>query len=504
MADASLRRRIPTPHPARDPILGTTIGGRFKVIDRVGVGGMGTVYRAVQSPLGREIALKILKEEVTWDPETVTRFHREAKAMSLLVHPNTVRVFDFGQTDDGMLFLAMELLEGELLTSKLDREGLIEVSEAIRITYQMLASLAEAHSKGIVHRDLKPDNIYLARVQGHPVPVVKVLDFGIAKLVQGEQLDQLETQAGTVFGTPRYMSPEQAQGKTLDARSDLYAVGVLLYQLLTGQPPFVDDDAVIVMAKHIRERPVPPLRVVPEQPIPPSLNRLVMKAIEKDPQRRFQSAEQMMMALDVCLDEVGTAELRTGTFDRLGRRLRVVPAWSWIVLTAAIAFIVGGVAWATAEEPAPIRTARPSISREPRPAKTRSAEVAILLSVPEGAEVFHEGASLGHTPLRLEMVPGRQMEVSLQKEGYDEATGQLVADARTRTVILTPESEGEEAAEPQQRPSRRTQRRAAHVRRARRSQMRAAAMRQDPRPTKTSEPASMDAPPRDPYYERFD
>src|SRR5688500_749715 len=206
-----------------DPLIGRTIGGRFRVIERIGTGGMGTVYRAAQSGLDRHVALKVLKRELVSDRDTVARFHREAKAMSMLMHPNSVRVFDFGEDAEGYLFLAMELLEGELLTAWVEREGAAPVDEAVVAAQEVLRSLAEAHSKGIIHRDLKPDNIFLARVDGHARPVVKVLDFGIAKVFRDDQkIDALETQAGTVFGTPRYMSPEQAQGKTLDHRSDLY------------------------------------------------------------------------------------------------------------------------------------------------------------------------------------------------------------------------------------------------------------------------------------------
>ncbi|MCC7539136.1 MAG: serine/threonine protein kinase, partial [Deltaproteobacteria bacterium] len=234
-----------------DPLLGSVVARRYEVVSRIGVGGMGTVYRALQRPLAREVALKILKRELTGDPETVQRFHREARASSVLVHGNTVRVYDFGETSDGLLYLAMELLTGESLSGRLARPGSTSVVQAIDIASEILGSLAEAHSKGIVHRDLKPDNIFLARVDGHAEPVVKVLDFGVAKIITGDgSIDVLETQAGTVFGTPRYMSPEQAQGKKLDARSDLYSVGVLLFQMLTGRAPFTDDDAVIVMAKH--------------------------------------------------------------------------------------------------------------------------------------------------------------------------------------------------------------------------------------------------------------
>ena len=288
-----------------DPLLGRLVAGRFQVIERIGTGGMGTVYRAEQSGLDRPVALKVLKSELVSDRETVARFHREAKAMSMLMHPNTVRVFDFGEDEEGHLFLAMELLEGELLTAWIEREGTPPIEQAMRTIQEILRSLAEAHSKGIIHRDLKPDNIFLARVEGHSRPVVKVLDFGIAKVFREDhQIDQLETQAGTVFGTPRYMSPEQAQGKTLDHRSDLYTVGTLLYQLLTGQPPFVDDDAVVVMAKHIRETPPSPRMAVPERPIPRSLDKLAMRALGKEPDDRFENAEQMEARLMACLPDV--------------------------------------------------------------------------------------------------------------------------------------------------------------------------------------------------------
>ncbi len=220
-------------------MVGRTVAGRYVIQSRIGSGGMGTVYRAVQTGLGRPVALKLLKDEVSWDPDTITRFHREAKAMSLLVHANTVRVFDFGQTPEGTLYLAMEFLEGDLLTRRIEQEGGLTPPEAIGIAIQILSSLHEAHSKGIIHRDLKPDNILLASVEGHDVPVVKVLDFGIAKVFEGDnQFDQLETQAGTVFGTPRYMSPEQAQGKPLDARSDIFSAGLILYELLCNVRPF--------------------------------------------------------------------------------------------------------------------------------------------------------------------------------------------------------------------------------------------------------------------------
>jgi serine/threonine-protein kinase len=289
-----------------DALLGTTLADRYEIVGRVGVGGMGTVYRARQVGLAREVALKVLRPEGSADRETVARFEREAKAMSLLLHASTVRVLDFGEDPSGYLYLAMELLEGESLGKRIEREGALDVREAMRIARQILCSLAEAHGKGLVHRDLKPDNVFLAKIAGEPLPVTKVLDFGIAKVFRQDapQLDQLETQAGTVFGTPRYMSPEQAQGKALDPRSDLYSVGVLLHQMLVGRPPFVDTDAVVVMSKHIREMPKALREAAPHRPIPRSLERVVLRALAKSPRARPASAEEFERELMACLPDV--------------------------------------------------------------------------------------------------------------------------------------------------------------------------------------------------------
>jgi len=423
-----------------DPLVGQVVADRFAVERRIGVGGMGTVYRATQTGLDRAVALKILKEEVSWDPDTVTRFHREAKAMSLLVHPNTVRVFDFGQTPTGMLYLAMELLEGELLTQRLERVGAFEPEDACRVAQQILASLHEAHTKGIIHRDLKPDNIFLAEVEGHAERVVKVLDFGIAKVFEGDKaLDQLETQAGTVFGTPRYMSPEQAQGKKLDPRSDLYSVGVLLYQLLTGAPPFVDDDAVVVMAKHIREEVIPPRRLRPDSPIPASLDHLVSRTLEKDPERRFGSADAMITLLDRCIEDVATERARnTGMFGKLRRSFVAIPPaplWGSVAFVALASLLGGYVLWRDPTPPSDAATNADTVRNvAAQPPAPRSD--AILVSVPEGARVYDGTVLLGFTPLRLDMEPGASRSVRVEKPGFVTATAQLVGDSRPRTVIL--------------------------------------------------------------------
>jgi hypothetical protein len=341
-----------------DPLIGTVLAERYEIIDRLGVGGMGTVYRAEQRALGRDVAVKVLRRELGRDPDTVARFHREALALSNLRHPNTVAVLDFGQTADGLLFLVMEVLEGEMLSTRLRRDGALPVSEALRITTGMLRSLGEAHRAGIVHRDLKPDNIFLARVDAHADAdeLVKVVDFGVAKIRPGANdapIDPVATQEGTVFGTPRYMSPEQAQGRTLDGRSDLYAVGVMLFQMLTGSVPFGEDDAVVVMAHHITTPAPRVLDVAPESGIHPELDELVARTLKKRPADRPESAEAFLRAIEALPVEGARAGITSGPFAGTVRAPMVTATRAATALALALAVGIAGFATLSPRRDAP-------------------------------------------------------------------------------------------------------------------------------------------------------
>lgn len=317
-----------------DPMVGRTLEGRYTITARLGSGSMGTVYRAKQHAMGREVAIKILRGDRAVDDTAKARFMREARANSLLASPNTVTVFDFGQSESGEFYLAMELLEGESLGQRLTRIGKLPIPLAVDTARQALRSLAEAHAKGIIHRDLKPDNLFFARVltsarpsspsDGHE-EIVKVLDFGIAKMIRNDDqpMGVVETQAGTVFGTPRYMSPEQAQGKPLDARTDLYSLGVIVYQMLTGRPPFTDNDAVVVMARHIKSVPKRPNEANPEANIPKELEDVVMRALSKDPAERQATADIFAGELLAALEAQGamTSGVRASITNAAGIRV---------------------------------------------------------------------------------------------------------------------------------------------------------------------------------------
>src|SRR5438128_7872658 len=263
--------------PARDAMVGQVVAGRFKLEELIGQGGMGKVYRARHLTLDKPVCLKMLKPALLEDPTLVGRFEREAKAASRLNHPNSIAVLDFGRLEErgGTLYIAMEFVQGKDLRLVLRDEWPLPEERIARIMAQVLAALGEAHAQNVIHRDLKPENIMVEQRRAQP-DFVKVLDFGIAKILDSD-LPGL-TRSDVVCGTPQYMAPEQATGSSLDARCDLYAVGVILYQLVTGHLPFDGANSMEVLTKHVNDPPVPPSHR-PGAKVSPAMERLILRAM---------------------------------------------------------------------------------------------------------------------------------------------------------------------------------------------------------------------------------
>jgi hypothetical protein len=278
---------------ASDPLVGKVLADRFEILERIGEGGTGVVYKAKQITVDRTIAIKVLGAHVSTDPSWVKRFHNEARAAAKLNHPHTVGLIDFGQTKEGLLFIAMELLHGRSLRDELDRLGRLPPERALRIISQGCQSVGEAHAQGIIHRDIKPDNLYLTEMKGTE-DYVKVLDFSVAKL---DDPNSQQTRAGVVFGTPCYMSPEQGRGAQLGPGSDIYAFGICLYEMISGKPPFDSKIPTEVVMMHLRDKPAP-------LSAPEPIVRIVMKALDKDPTKRQRSCEEMADECEAALREL--------------------------------------------------------------------------------------------------------------------------------------------------------------------------------------------------------
>lgn len=294
-----------------DTLIGRVINDRFEIIDLIARGGMGRVYRAQQRPLGRQVALKILDPRYKGDedPEFQTRFFLEASTAAKLSHPNTVTVFDYGKTTDEIYFIVMELVEGRTLSALLKELGPIEPERAINIAVQIARSVREAHGLGVIHRDLKPANVLLTR-HGDEEDFVKVLDFGLVKDVEAnEEL----TQAGLFMGSPKYMSPEQIQGGDVDARTDIYALGVMLYLMLCGRVPFDRDNQVQILMAHMREA-VPPMVRDDGVAVPAALEAVVMNCLEKDANNRYSDMNELVAALKSASGQMGNPLNTSGNY----------------------------------------------------------------------------------------------------------------------------------------------------------------------------------------------
>ena len=277
-----------------DPLLSRTIGGKYRVLECIGGGGFGKVYRAEHQPVGRIVALKVINESVQNEPELRQRFLREARSVALLKSTHVVPLFDFGEEADGLLYMVFEFIEGRTLKDILITDGALAINDAVRYSIEILEGLSEAHENGIIHRDLKPANIMITSGSWGQSQA-RILDFGVAKMLDTENIDALEltTQQGIVLGTPHYMSPEQARNKGVDRRADIYALGTLIYTMVAGRP-YLAESIFDVLKKQIDEPVSVPLERLN---MPEEFRNVLAKAMAKAPKDRFQNARDMAEAL---------------------------------------------------------------------------------------------------------------------------------------------------------------------------------------------------------------
>jgi len=288
-----------SPPLGTDPLISQLVADRYRVIRKLGEGGMGSVYLAEHVVIEKKLVLKVLAPELARREDLVARFLQEARSASRICHENVIDISDFGQSADGYVYIAMEYLDGKDLGEVVRAEGALPWSRTRDIVMQICRALRAAHDKGIVHRDMKPENIFLIQREGRP-EFVKILDFGIAKVMGLDPNGPRLTRTGMIFGTPEYMAPEQAEGKEADHRVDVYAVGCIAYHLMTGQTPFLAENFMAMLTKHLMEDPVPPSVRRPDLAITPEMDALALRALEKDRDKRYQNMAEFLEAVSTC------------------------------------------------------------------------------------------------------------------------------------------------------------------------------------------------------------
>jgi serine/threonine protein kinase len=437
----------------QDPYLGATIDGRYKVEAVLGEGGMGVVYRCVHTIIGKKVAMKVLRADLARDGEVTERFLNEAKSASTIGNAHIIDISDFGQFQDGATYFVMEFLVGQPLTKIVDGGQAVPVPRIINIARQLAEGLSAAHAAGIVHRDLKPDNIFLI-VRGGEKDFVKILDFGIAKVSTSGEGAKL-TRAGAVFGTPHYMSPEQAAGQPVDHRGDVYSFGVILYELASGRVPFDADNFMGILTQHMYKAPVPIRALVPQpQEVPPGLEAIVLKCLSKRPEHRYQSMDELIADLDKLKagnvpDAVPEMMSRSGGFNvpadyfnkskmpqpvpaspESGRRKSSWPLIAGIAGVLAAVAIVGAIFAKSSQsraqpdglaspKPAPVLAAPATSAPTDDGSVTLSKQVALAVT-PAEAHVFLGDKDLGASPVVLEVEEGKSLALVVRMEGYKE------------------------------------------------------------------------------------
>jgi predicted Ser/Thr protein kinase len=447
---------VPAPAEHTDPLIGQVLDGRYAIEKVLGEGGMGLVYKARHTTLGKSLAIKVLKAEVSKDAEIVQRFRQEAQSATSIGNHHIIDISDFGVLSDGSTYFVMEFLDGIALTKAIEPNKPLEARRTIHIAKQLCRALGAAHDIGIVHRDLKPDNVYLIS-RGGDKDFVKVLDFGIAKV--GGAKSKL-TQVGQVFGTPHYMSPEQCAGTNVDKRTDVYALGVIMYEMASSRVPFDADNLMGILTKHLYEEPIMPHELPPPVDVPPSLEAVIMKCLAKKADVRYQSMQEVLADLELVeqgltptavVDSVrrasatGAMQARPDTGANLGLTVDVgdvaLPKKSsmGLIIGAVAVLLLGGggaiFALRGGDEPPPVVKPEPAPVAEQKPVEPPVQQVPVttpelrpsaelvqvtITSKPAGAGVYRDNALLGLTPFEVPR-PERgaaPLDLVLKIDGY--------------------------------------------------------------------------------------
>ena len=442
-----------------DPLLGRVFDGKYRLDERLGSGGMGTVYRATHLLIDRPVALKVLSQRFVGDQTAQQRFRREARAAGRMQHPNAVTVTDFGATEDGYLYIVMELLEGRTLRDLLAHEAPLDPARAVSIILQTASAVGAAHDAGLIHRDLKPANIFIVQRSNIPV-MVKVLDFGVAKFMVEEQDDDYNTltQVGAIIGTPRYMSPEQCSGAaSLTPASDVYSLGIILYEMLTAVAPFNADTPLAVALKQVTEQPRPPHEIIASLPEP--LERIVLTALTKDPNARPRDANEFRREVFATADSLGLEHAErpnVTTFERLRSAGTESPSGRLVIDLATLRQVQAatGASVATTSENPPNQTvrldpaaAKPEFHRvnvpfaAPKPRRSQLVVAGIILLI----------AILGSVVLAARWWRGANTNPNAENVGASASPTPSPVETASPSPSPTPK------AQPSNRPSRRRQ-----------------------------------------------
>ena len=454
-----------------DPYLGFVIDGRYRVESIIGEGGMGIVYQCKHNVIGKRVAMKVLRADLARDLEVTTRFLNEARAASAIGNPHIIDISDFGQLPDGSTYFVMELLDGESLARVIEASQPIPISRILHIGHQLAEALAAAHDADIVHRDLKPDNIILV-TRGNEKDFVKILDFGIAKVSTAE--GRL-TRVGTVFGTPHYMSPEQAAGTTVDHRGDIYSFGVILYEMASGRVPFDADNFMGILTQHMYKAPVPIRALVPViQDIPPGLEAIILKCLSKRPEHRYQTMRELVSELEkvengLVPDAVPEMMDRSGGFNvptdyfRSAALGAVAPAMPKLVsrarwplyaglagVLAAVGIVVAIFAQSSAgratqvdhsQKAIPPLTAAPAVpSVEAKRDEIRAVRQVVLATQPIDAHGYIANVDLGPSPIVVDIPEATTKVIEIRRAGFATKSVTLNGSEGRLSVVLDKKS----------------------------------------------------------------